>query len=132
MLSGFLFLILAMTTVVFNMIPTFMQKGGEGVVVKRMYRAGLRKGVWVQLEDGTEIPLPGTSTELRDVVKEGDYIIKKQYSFMYQVNEQDYNTLIDMVFYVLVTWLFLSIMFSVIFLVSRMLGLPLQNPKKEE
>ena len=69
---------------------------GTGVVKATSNRGGhvkdaegntLKSGLFAQLDDGTEIDIQG----IWDVVKNGDYIEKSKWSFIYKVNGKKIN-----------------------------------------
>ncbi len=90
---------------------------GKGMIVEKINRRGFHSGLFVEVEDGIEIQIPPTA--IWDKVHRGDHIIKKKYSFIYQVNQVKYNAIMFMMRSALGTTLFFMFFGLLIYLFGR-------------
>jgi len=86
---------------------------GQGIVVNKMNRSGAGSGLWITVEDGTETRIPFS---LWDTIDKGDFLLKKRFSYIYQINEKDYNSFLSMMKGVLIIWGVLFVLYLIGFL----------------
>ncbi len=83
---------------------------GQGIVVDRMNKSGAGSGLWIKVTDGTETRIPPS---LWNNVHRGDFLLKKRFSFFYQINEETYNAFLYMVKVLLIVWGILFVLYVI-------------------
>jgi hypothetical protein len=92
------------------MILTFYSEG-QGIIVHTIYRSGENTGLFVKLKDGTEVQI--FTLRLWQKMKEGDFLSKKRFSFIYQLNEEKYNAFFSMMKTFFILWGILLVLYIV-------------------
>lgn len=83
---------------------------GEGIVVDKMNRSGPGSGLFVKVDNGTEVRIPPSL--LWEHIVEGNFLIKKRFSFFYKIDAEEHNAFLYMMNNSLMMWgvlLFLDI-----------------------
>ncbi len=83
---------------------------GQGIVVDRMNRSGAGSGLWIKVEDGTETRVPPS---VWDVIHEGDFMLKKRFSFLYQINKKEHNAFLSMTKVFFIIWGVLFVLYVI-------------------
>ena len=115
--AGIWFMLILTITIVFFLLSSgeslllAFYAEGQGVIVNKMNRSGPGSGLFVRVDDGTEIRV--TPSILWERMEGGDFLLKKRFSFTYQLNEEKHNAFFSITKTFLIIWSILFVLYVI-------------------